>query len=99
MAESTQIAGKTGGPRTNPRNDTQKGASTVLVPELKNTPTAPTGPPLGPVTRLHAMQHEVRPNNAGSHGASSIDELQDQEHIDALRSVSILFTQPVKNLY
>lgn len=42
------------------------------------------------------MQHEVRPNNAGSRGAPSINELQDQEHIDSLRSVSISFTQPVK---
>lgn len=42
------------------------------------------------------MQHEVRPNDVGGRGTPGIDELQDQEHIDALRSVSISFTQHVK---
>lgn len=88
MTEYNQITRRAGATGTNPCNDAQKGPSTRLVPELKDTPTTPTGLTIGPDAQQDVVQHGVRPDLVGDRDTPNDN---DSEHIERLRSVSKSF--------
>lgn len=86
MTKYNQITGRAEATATNPRNDAQKGPSTRPVPELKDTPTTPTGLSTRPDAQRHVVQHGILPNSVAGRDAPNDN---DSEHMDRLRSVSI----------